>query len=112
MKELRWFTKDDGTRVLMFLEQTGPYSFRYVDIPRKYESLLAKHNETAMFKVKKEDIETCSLEIGDECCITMKHLPTGVTVKKDNIKVTFEEREELLNHLLNKIKQHHEKINS
>lgn len=112
MNKLRWLVKDDGTKALQFLEQTGPCSFKYVDVPTEYDSPLARYNETALFKAKREDIETSSLEIGNKRYITMKHFPSGFRVESSAIVGTFEEREDLLKQLLNKIKQHHEKINS
>lgn len=112
MIKLRWLVKDDGTKALQFLEQTGPVPFRYVDVPTEYDSPLAIYNETAMFKVKREDIETDILEIGNKRQFLIRHLPFGFRVESSAIVGTFEEREALLNQLLNKIKQHHEKINS
>jgi len=103
MEEIRWFIKDNGEKVLQFLENTSKDISTWKDVPIEYESVLAKHNYTHTVKINRRDIEYNSLIVGDTYSIQIVHSPTGAKVEKTLIRSSFKDREELLQDLLNKI---------
>lgn len=98
---IRYFIKDDGTKVLQQAVQIRENTWKYEDIPMEYESELARYNETAEVKINRRDIEVDSFVPASNSSgsnTRMRHIPSGTVV--EDPYTTNKDREKLLAKLL------------